>query len=1447
MNTDKQAVKTIADAIMKAVQANIEQNNKTYVKNYSGSGSGGGTGGAYFSGTIPASRVIGFGTAVADYIIGLNGSQNPQAIATVNAINNIINVDVAKIGDLKAGIAEIFRLVADTAEIDNADINNLRTTIADIDNAHISNADIDYAQIKYLTTNTLFSRDTVTNKLHSDYLAITEANIVNLSVGNLMIADTNGKLVRITVDNEGNVVKDEDDNIVTGIVMFDGDDIIGAGEADEQGNYPGTLTGNAIRSGTITASRLDVQDIFATNAVIKQLIANNIDVNTLFGRTAFLNELQANIISSDLGENQSVISLMNDSINLVVTTDEATGELRLTDRVLEATTNSINLIADDIVFSANDSISAIVKNEVKNYIYYRMDIVSTSDILSDNVTSTVLSSKLYRGTEDYTNEAPAAGFIWTRISSDTVGDSNWNNNPIHKNVKSITVTRSDVKYNATFQCQYYLDGDINSNVVASASKGILDMSDGYSMTVSIGQNLPSTQVYDSNNYTYTPNWITNILILTPTVMVNRNVIDNTDQNLTITWKKRLGDGTESALGNGEMILDKALHISTNTLGNVTSGILTYVADVVYQNEDGSKLTGIGTATFSLLKTSKDTWVRIEGEQVFKYPAGATRPINQYIMLTAQNRGCNEFHWQYKASNGIWVASEQFPSHQEDMTAAVNEKYIYYDDEIFVNDVATIRVRTEYSDVYDIFSIYKIYDSVGEKGDTGDKGDSANIAFLTNENITFSGDKSGRVKATTTTCNVVGYTGLIKATPVVGSVIGAPAGMNIVVGSGNANYEVPITISITEGATLGGEGEQFGELIIPVTSPVQTNLTLTWSKVNTGATGEAAVLFSIYTPDGTTFTNGEGQLRLNAVGYHGAEEIVEDATYQWSKYSSGNWNDIAGATNSTYTVNGNTVSGIGIFRCTMAYGSEEYDAIVSLTDKTDNFQAIVSSTGGDIFKNGIGESELTCRLFQNGKEIDSTGNRYTYYWYLLNKDGESINWILYDELGYPTGDEAEYKTGKTIAVTGKDVDSKTTFVCEVDDQNLESTDRQITASQFTIVDLTDAIQSDTAPEDPIVGTLWIDTSKNPNRMMRFNGSEWVDVAAVDGEAIEATITTVSSNLIQNYDSTTINSIRNDVQTAQDDITGVRDQIAEINVRYDDISLVVASKSTNYRQTDEPENANTGDIWIKPTTIQGHDGIVEETYQATGVVGESLPEFAYNDDGYLLYTYVDGALEIADIVVDENGYLKVESTGEYSIDNSGMFNGTPEWKKIKGDGLAALEIQVGGIVSTVSDLNGNISTVSQQADKINWIVSSESTESEIELTDNMLSIISDNFEVMAESIDLSGNDTVHIYSGGQIEAAAIDDIVLAANNKIRLIVGDELSEHFEFAEDGLRIRNEGSKWYTRSGNDGFYIEHEDVVGHIGAFHGEVFEPRSIQMSEITVRPSGSGGWVWVDADQ
>ncbi|MBS5574333.1 MAG: phage tail protein, partial [Clostridiales bacterium] len=201
---------------------------------------------------------------------------------------NIVSADIqwADIEALTASIAQISKAqitaaVIDEANIDWAAITTLTAATAEIVKAQMQTADIDWSHIKDLATDTAIITQGTAGELYIARLAVTEANMVSLTVGELVVKGTDGHFYALSVDEGGQVV--------TTLKQIANDDV-----ADQ--SIDG---GEKIIEGTITAGTLNVQDIFADNAVIRSLIAANLDVDTLFAREATVAALNAMDITSN--------------------------------------------------------------------------------------------------------------------------------------------------------------------------------------------------------------------------------------------------------------------------------------------------------------------------------------------------------------------------------------------------------------------------------------------------------------------------------------------------------------------------------------------------------------------------------------------------------------------------------------------------------------------------------------------------------------------------------------------------------------------------------------------------------------------------------------------------------------------------------------------------------------------------------------------------------------------------------------------------------------------------------------------------------------------------------------------------------------------------------------------------------------------------------------------
>lgn len=206
------------------------------------------------------------------------------------------------------------------ADIDWAQIESLQAAIAHITSAEIQNAEIDFAKIRDLDADTAIITRGNAGELYITRLAVTEANLVSLTVGQLVVKGEDGCFYSVSVDENGDIQTEKK--------QIENPDIkdlsIHAGEK--------------LIEGSVTAATLNAQEIFGESALIRQLIASTLDVDTLFAREAMIDKINALDITG------------NESIRLYVKAqDEMNAFLRVTENGLE-----IGRVGDTATFRADN-------------------------------------------------------------------------------------------------------------------------------------------------------------------------------------------------------------------------------------------------------------------------------------------------------------------------------------------------------------------------------------------------------------------------------------------------------------------------------------------------------------------------------------------------------------------------------------------------------------------------------------------------------------------------------------------------------------------------------------------------------------------------------------------------------------------------------------------------------------------------------------------------------------------------------------------------------------------------------------------------------------------------------------------------------------------------------------------------------------------------------------
>lgn len=257
---------------------------------------------------------------------------------------------------------------------------------------------------------------------------------------------------------------------------------------------------------------------------------------------------------------------------------------------------------------------------------------------------------------------------------------------------------------------------------------LVDITDSGQLSVYPTSNMPLSIIYDPDQNTYTPNWGTTNLTLTPVIYYNNQQLTGSSTGVTVTWKRREGVGNISDLTTGETKQANGnLEVTANKF-TPSSTMLSYIVTVTYVEPDTQNtLSAEGQITFSLVKlaSSAKTCI-ISGGTVFKYNTNQTLVGDSSIVLTAKLNNVSIQEWQYKDSTGNWV---KYPDSTTADSLTVNAS-----DNVFNNDVVTIQLITDDANVYDIHTITKLRD--------GAPGEGTITAVLSNEDQMIAFPNSG---------------------------------------------------------------------------------------------------------------------------------------------------------------------------------------------------------------------------------------------------------------------------------------------------------------------------------------------------------------------------------------------------------------------------------------------------------------------------------------------------------------------------------------------------------------------------------------------------------------------------------------------------------------------------------------------------------------------------------
>ena len=300
-------------------------------------------------------------------IANLNAEIAKIAKAQITAANiESAAIDWAAIKDLNAAVAKIALAQLTTANISNAEIDwasigQLQADIAKLVNASIQTADIDWAQIKDLVAGTAIIEKGVNGKLYVADLAVTEANMASLTVGELIIKGADGCFYALSIAEDGTVTTEKKS----------------VGDADIGDN---SVSGGKLIEKTITARELNVASIFADEALVGAITAANIDVSSLFAAEAFIAQLNAVDISGNESLRLVVDAAKDEALDA---TGEAVAQIALTAEQIRSEVKRDYATSDQVI-QMNETLSTLAEQSENNFTW---TVTKVNEIIEDAAAS----------------------------------------------------------------------------------------------------------------------------------------------------------------------------------------------------------------------------------------------------------------------------------------------------------------------------------------------------------------------------------------------------------------------------------------------------------------------------------------------------------------------------------------------------------------------------------------------------------------------------------------------------------------------------------------------------------------------------------------------------------------------------------------------------------------------------------------------------------------------------------------------------------------------------------------------------------------------------------------------------------------------------------------------------------------------------------------------------
>lgn len=618
------------------------------------------------------------------------------------------------------------------------------------------------------------------------------------------------------------------------------------------------------------------------------------------------------------------------------------------------------------------------------------------------------------------------------------------------------------------------------------------------------------------------------------------------------------------------------------------------------------------------------------------------------------------------------------------------------------------------------------------------GEAGYTVFLTNENMSFSTDQSMISSDDQSfVSEIVAYQGAIQRTDFTIGTINAPAPLTVNI----LNHK--ITISVKKGSKFSANS---GAFTVPITlDHIVYNQTISWSLAKGGSIGHSAItaqLSNEYIGINTDAYGNNGNFS-NAKTSMSIFEGTSDVTSQWSFV-------IESSTNITGTLTGNTYQ---VTNLTANSGTVVIAATRSGYSKLQKKLTVAKIKGGQPGR----IYSLSCSTVVLKKDTKGTYSPVDITFSSTYRDGSSTTSIPY---------AGRFKIEESL--NGADFTTKYTSTVNETNHIYTPSNTQLKAIRCTL--FTSGGMSQVLDVQTIVVLDDIDLSEVDEKFEHITSSMSSissKVDAVEKKIVNMVTQTDIDTAINKYDDSTVKTIRDRVSKTEQDITGLRTTVSDVESKFDGNVQSLSEKiskveqdATKFQTTVSQTYATKGELSSTSSSLTSQYTQLANKFSWVVKSGTSSSNFEITDR---LISLTSQALNIDALVTFKNA----ATSGTSTVINGGA---------IDTDSLFARSITATGTITGGTFIGSKIQSKNYVA---------ESSGSIFDMDSGKINIGNGKFVFDGTNVVLTGHITATAGYIGGTSGWKITNNQITGNANSKIISGILQSSNFVDKSAGVQI--------------------------------------------------------------